>query len=318
VTERFSFITALRDRAAAGASGVEIARWLRAELGPTTTFTRFSLLLYHAFDLPREPLRALERWTGWQAGGEPDDALGDAEVEAVLTPLRSRPADFDRWSLSRTRDRLRLPLVFDRPFAVLGYLTSHSQLVLRSRVGDDLLDLELIAVTAMRVHAAYDRLELTPAGDDARRLADVPEPYDVSYEYLRLSDGTREDFVACGAVHVLHNGTPRPFDERWAAMCGTYTPPWPPAPAPALPLRTGSRFGVWMWTGDGHDLVLKSRDEPRVLVFTGVHALQVRHFFGELTVSEARGDDGLRHFVLTDGRHEGHVTCADLHVHGDA
>jgi hypothetical protein len=203
-------------------------------------------------------------------------------------------------------------MVFDRPFVALGYMTSHSQLVLRSRVGEDLLDLVIMGVDAMRVHARYDRLELTPAGDEARHLADITEPYDASSYYVGLRDGTRDDFVACGNVHVLHNGAPRALEESFRTA---YLLRFPAAPAPAMPLRPGTGFGVWTWTGDRHDLVLRAVGQPLDLVFTAVHALQLRHFFDELTIRETPSRNGLRHFVLTDGRHEGHITCTDLRLH---
>jgi len=77
---------------------------------PATTFSRFTSLLHHAFDLPRERLRPLDDWTGWRAGG----SLGDAEAETLLTPLHPRPTNFDRFMLSG-RKPLPLPMVFD-PF----------------------------------------------------------------------------------------------------------------------------------------------------------------------------------------------------------
>jgi hypothetical protein len=151
---------------------VEVARWLRTGLGPAATFSRFTSLLHHAFDLPRERLRPLDDWTGWRAGG----SLGDTE---------------------------------------------------------------------------------------------------------------------------LHNGAPRALDESFRTA---YLPPFPAAPAPTMPLRPGTGFGVWTWTGDGHDLVLRAVGQQLDLVFTAVNALQVRHFFDDLTIREAPSRGDLRHFVLTDGR----------------
>jgi hypothetical protein len=40
-----------------------------------------------------------------------------------------------------------------------------------------------------------------------------------------------------------------------------------------------------------------------------------RFFYGELTVQAAPDRDGRRHYVLTDGRFEGYVTCTGLRVH---
>jgi hypothetical protein len=121
VTEGPSRVTALRERADAGASTVETARWLRAELGPAGGFGRFIALLHHAFDVPPDTLRSLEEWTGWDPGGR----LSDAEAEALVAPLRSRPAGFDRATLWRRR-LLPLPWVHERPFVPLGYVTSHA------------------------------------------------------------------------------------------------------------------------------------------------------------------------------------------------
>jgi hypothetical protein len=309
VTERSSLVTALRERADAGASAVETARWLRAQLGPAGTFVRFMTLLHHAFDIPRDTLRPLQEWMGW----DPNGRLGDAEAEALMAPLRSRPADFDRASLWR-RKPLPLPWVHERPFVPLSYMTSHSRLVLRSRVGDDVLDLLLIGVEAMRLHARYERLEVLEATGAVRRemewTADVPEPYDTDRRYLRLSDGERADFVVCINVHVLHNGVPYALSASSEVADIPRRADFVAAP----PLRFEKGFGVWTWTTE-HDLVLRARKGATDVVFTAVRELQVRHFFDELTITEVAGHESLRRFALTDGRHEGYVVCTDLRVY---
>ena len=313
MTEGPGIVTALRERADAGASAVETARWLRAELGPAGSFVRFSLLLHHAFDIPYDTLRPLEQWTGWNSGG----GLSDAEADALMAPLRSRPRDFDRSTLWRWPRRPLPPRVHERPFVPLSYITSHSRLILRSRVGDDVLDLLLIAVDAMRLRAGYERLELTEVAGAARRelerVADLPEPHETNRHYLRLSDGERTDFVVCGNLPVLHNG--EPYALRAVSTQPAYAPYLPVDPAAAPPLRFATGFGVWMWTA-GHDLVLRARNPGATdLVFTAVRELQVRHFFDELTVTEVDGHEGLRRYALTDGRHEGYVLCTGLRVH---
>jgi hypothetical protein len=303
-------IAALRQRSDDGASAVETARWLRAELGPRAGFHRFMTLLHHAFDIPLDMLRPLEEWTGW----DPSGRQSDAEAEALLAPLRSRPADFDRTTLTRRR-RLSVPWVYERPFVVLSYITSHSQLVLRSRVGDDVLDLMPIAVEAMRLHARYDRLEISEATGAVRRemerIADYPEPYDVDLHYLRVSDGESADFVVCGNVHVLHNGEPYSLPPTVTEV--EYTTRGVVV-AEAPPLRFATWFGVWMWT-TGHDLVMQAMGAA--VVFVAVRELQVRHYFScdEFTVTEVPSPEGLRRFALYDGRHEGYVVCADVRVY---
>ncbi len=311
--ERPSLVTALRERSDAGASAVETARWLRSELGPAESFIRFIALLHHAFDIPLDTLHPLEEWTGWDPGGR----LSDAEAETLVAPLRSRPASFDRATLWRRR-RLPLPWVYERHFVPLSYTTSHSQLVLRSQVGDDIRDLLLIGVDAMRLRTGYERLEISEATGAVRRemerIADIREPWDTAQQYLRLSDGERAGFVVCGNVHTLHNGVPYSLSPDLSEMA--YTPRRAVTLAAVPPPRFSTGFGVWMWTSE-HDLVLRARKGAADVVFTGVRELQVRHFFEELTIAEGVGQEGLRRYSLRDGRHEGYVVCADLRVYPD-
>jgi hypothetical protein len=305
-------VAALRERADGGASAVEVARWLRGRLGPGETFMRFIGLLHHAFDVPLDTLRPLKQWSGWDPAGQ----LGDAEVERLMSPLRSRPADFDRATLWR-RPPLRLPPAQTRPFVPLSYVTSHSRLVLRSQVGDDLLDVLMTGVEAMRVRDRYDRLEITEATGAARReaeaIADVAEPFDTARHHLRLSDGERAGFVVCGNVSVLRNGVPYALSPGAVV---SYEPVGAVDPAATPPLRFATGFGVWSWTSRRHDLVLRARTGGTDLVFSAVRELQVRHFFDDdLAVAESPGGDGLRRYTLTDGRHEGYVLAAGVRVH---
>ena len=60
-----NFTRELRSRAASGASGAELARWLQQQLGPRFTVILFHWNFLHAFGIPLETLRrSAEDWVG--------------------------------------------------------------------------------------------------------------------------------------------------------------------------------------------------------------------------------------------------------------
>jgi hypothetical protein len=71
--------------AAAGKTPAEIARWLRATLGPEATYFAFVAAFFQAF---QNPLRTLRDTEYWYVGSMTDDQLND-----LLSPLviRTRP-----------------------------------------------------------------------------------------------------------------------------------------------------------------------------------------------------------------------------------
>jgi hypothetical protein len=305
VAMKDGLIAALRERADAGMAALEIVHWLRGRARPALSNFALIVLLHHAFDIQLHTLRPLEEWSGWNPGG----TLTDAEAESLMSPLRSRPADFDRFTLLHRRPFA--PRVLERPFELIGYTASPAQVLLRSRIGDDVLDVTVTAVWAMHLHTSYDRLEIAEAtGDDLRALLDfagVEEPYDVYHRYLRFGDG----FVIGGPVGFLHNGDAG----RRSTGFDVADRPLPPAdPGVRPPLRFDRRFAAVRCTKDDHDLVLRGAGEPVELVFRGAREFKLAHFFDPLTVTDAGEGRGYRRFTLTDGVREGHVVCAGLEV----
>jgi len=76
----------LRRRAAEGMTAVEIASWLRDELGPEATFFMFAGCLFRAFEIPVREIRTLEAWRGLGSNGW----TSDEELEQILLPLVPR------------------------------------------------------------------------------------------------------------------------------------------------------------------------------------------------------------------------------------
>lgn len=303
-----SYIAALRERADAGESAIAILHWLRARARPSLSNFALITLLHHAFDIQLHTLRPLREWSGWN----PDGTMTDAEAESLMSPLRSRPVDFDRFTLFERRPFE--PRVFQRPFELFAYTAPHGQLLLRSRIGDDVLDITVVAVFSMHLHAFYDRLEITEAtGDQLREFmdfADIGEPYDVYHRYLRFGDGERDGFVIGGPVGVVHNGD---ATRRVTGLELPYDPSLPLDPGARPPLRLDRRFRVVKCTNNDHDLVLLNAGGSVELVFRGAREFKLAHF-DPLIVTDAGEDRGLRRFALTDGVREGHVVCAGLEV----
>ncbi|WP_141725322.1 hypothetical protein [Micromonospora pallida] len=86
MTEDDDVVVALRSRAAAGDSAVDIASWLREELGSGATFFKFASCLFLAFKLPVGAIRRAEQWSGRAADG----SMSDEELEQLLSPLIPR------------------------------------------------------------------------------------------------------------------------------------------------------------------------------------------------------------------------------------
>ena len=78
-----NFTRELRSRAASGASGAELARWLQQQLGPRFTVILFHWNFLHAFGIPLETLRrSTEDW----AGLGPPGALSATDLDRLLGP----------------------------------------------------------------------------------------------------------------------------------------------------------------------------------------------------------------------------------------
>jgi hypothetical protein len=82
-------VVELRKQAVQGRSAVEIAKWLRDELGSEATFFRFASCLFIAFEIPLVAIRQAEGWSGLGLHGQ----MSDEELGELLSPLipRSRP-----------------------------------------------------------------------------------------------------------------------------------------------------------------------------------------------------------------------------------
>ena len=81
-----AIVVELRRQAAQGRSAVEIATWLRDELGPEANFFRFASCLFLAFEIPLVAIRQAESWSGLGPRGQmSDEALGE-----LLSPLIAR------------------------------------------------------------------------------------------------------------------------------------------------------------------------------------------------------------------------------------
>ncbi|MCX5071413.1 hypothetical protein ACFWHQ_23135 [Streptomyces sp. NPDC060334] len=77
-----SIALGVRERAIRGDDAVDIALWVKAELGNETTFFAFVSCFFHGLGVPVHAIRELEGWNG--VGGDRD--VSDADVRASLDP----------------------------------------------------------------------------------------------------------------------------------------------------------------------------------------------------------------------------------------
>lgn len=72
----------VRERAMRGDGAVDIALWVKAELGSETTFFAFASCFFHGLGVPVHSIRELEGWNG--VGGNRD--VPDSDVRRSLDP----------------------------------------------------------------------------------------------------------------------------------------------------------------------------------------------------------------------------------------
>ncbi len=72
----------LRERAVRGDDTLDIALWVKEELGSGATFFAFVSCFFHGLSVPISAIRQLEGWRG--VGGNRD--VSDAEVRMSLDP----------------------------------------------------------------------------------------------------------------------------------------------------------------------------------------------------------------------------------------
>lgn len=75
----------LRSRAAENPSSIELAQWLRSELGPEFRPFTFVYYFFHAFHIPLQVLRQAENWSGIGSNG----TLTDDEFCQLIDPYIS-------------------------------------------------------------------------------------------------------------------------------------------------------------------------------------------------------------------------------------
>ena len=72
----------VRERAMRGVDSVEIAMWVKSELGSDDTLFAFASCFFHGLGVPVHAIRELEGWRG--VGG--DREVSDSEVRMSLDP----------------------------------------------------------------------------------------------------------------------------------------------------------------------------------------------------------------------------------------
>lgn len=72
----------VRERAMRGVDTVDIALWVKMELGSEATFFAFASCFFHGLGVPVHAIRQLEGWNG--VGG--NRAVSDSDVRMSLDP----------------------------------------------------------------------------------------------------------------------------------------------------------------------------------------------------------------------------------------
>lgn len=72
----------VRERATRGDDSLDIALWVKSELGNDATFLAFAFCFFHGLGVPVHAIRHLEGWNG--VGG--DREVSDSEVRMSLDP----------------------------------------------------------------------------------------------------------------------------------------------------------------------------------------------------------------------------------------
>lgn len=76
----------VRERALRGDDTLDIARWVKEELGSDATFFAFASCFFHGLGVPVHAIRELEGWNG--VGGHRD--VPDADVRESLDPYAAQ------------------------------------------------------------------------------------------------------------------------------------------------------------------------------------------------------------------------------------
>ncbi|MFJ3303399.1 hypothetical protein ACIPSA_09785 [Streptomyces sp. NPDC086549] len=80
----------VRERAMRGDDTVDIALWVKAELGSEATFFAFASCFFHGLGVPVHAIRELEGWNGVGGNREVSDSEVRSSLDPYVLPLRQQ------------------------------------------------------------------------------------------------------------------------------------------------------------------------------------------------------------------------------------
>ncbi|MFE7774571.1 hypothetical protein ACFU5O_11820 [Streptomyces sp. NPDC057445] len=80
----------VRERAMRGVDTVDIALWVKTELGGEATFFAFASCFFHGLGVPVHAMRQLEGWNGVGGNREVSDSDVRMSLDPYVVPLRQQ------------------------------------------------------------------------------------------------------------------------------------------------------------------------------------------------------------------------------------